>query len=227
VTSPSVPADRRSDLAEFLRQKDARDRLASAGGRKTSQEHALTPDLRRLWINSCNECYGDASLPDPDRDAVVSCESVVRFPGLQLTSTVYVGAKLRCDAGMPEHEFVLIAEQQRLEGPPPMVWMYRKLTGMTDHAADSSNDGTTPQPSKGHSKSRVSVVELDDGQSLALSLDTNLQIRVDFPSFLIRVLPASKERMEEQGSAAVLRAVSKDVVDAGNSTWDAFLRGVP
>jgi hypothetical protein len=39
----------------------------------------------------------------------------------------------------------------------------------------------------------------------------------------VKALPTTKEKMEEQGSAAVLKTVSQDIKDAVAATRDAFL----
>jgi hypothetical protein len=260
-----VSADRRLELADFLQQKSVRDMLLSVGGKRSAQEHPLTPELRRLWEeqvckDDADDFYGESCfLPTIEESSsssagdhpvgIVSTETSIRFPGLTVTSIVYIGTKLLWDhlpppdassrgmavttTMMPAHEFVLLGEHQRVEGPPPLVWLYRKLTGIPDNDDDGGGDthaqgldGSsavgTIRPSKARSWSRVAVVETLQG-GLALSFATALEIRVDFPSLLVKILPTSKEKMEEQGSAAVLKAVSKDIVDAVTLTWDAFL----
>jgi hypothetical protein len=228
--SDPIPKSRRSELAAFLRRDEAKHLLLSVGGKRPATRRELSKELLDLWVESCGDDghggYGEASLPDPTVDEVISSESIVNFPGLKMTSVIYSGTKLRTAGGdgindnsdsLPSHEFVMVAEQQRVEGPPPMVWLYRKLTGIDK----SSERG--PKLSKGRARSRVSIVETDDGTSLALSFATELQIRVDFPRFLVKALPTTKERMEEQGSAAVLKTVSQDIKDAVAATRDAFL----
>jgi hypothetical protein len=229
--SDPIPKSRRSELAAFLRRDEAKRLLLSVGGKRPATRRELSKELLDLWVESCSDDdghggYGEASLPDPDVDEVISSESIVNFPGLKMTSVIYSGTKLRTTRGngnndnsdsLPSHEFVMVAEQQRVEGPPPMVWLYRKLTGIDK----SSEQG--PKLSKGRARSRVSIVETDDGTSLALSFATELQIRVDFPRFLVKALPTTKEKMEEQGSAAVLKTVSQDIKDAVAATRDAFL----
>jgi hypothetical protein len=222
--SDPIPKSRRSELAAFLRRDEAKHLLLSVGGKRPATRRELSKELLDLWVESCSDDggYGDASLPDPDVDEVISSESIVNFPGLKMTSVIYSGTKLRTTGGdtsdsLPSHEFVMVAEQQRVEGPPPMVWLYRKLTGNDK----SSERG--PKLSKGRARSRVSIVETDDGTSLALSFATELQIRVDFPRFLVKALPTTKEKMEEQGSAAVLKTVSQDIKDAVAATREAFL----
>jgi hypothetical protein len=228
--SDPIPTSRRSELAAFLRRDEAKNLLLSVGGKRPATRRELSKELLDLWVESCGDDdghggYGEASLPDPDVDEVISSESIVNFPGLKMTSVIYSGTKLRSTSAngddksdsLPSHEFVMVAEQQRVEGPPPMVWLYRKLTGIDK----STEEG--PKLSKGRARSRVSIVETDDGTSLALSFATELQIRVDFPRFLVKALPTTKEKMEEQGSAAVLKTVSQDIKDAVAATREAFL----
>jgi len=214
--SEPIPNESKEELAAYLRQNEAKSLLISVGGKRPARTCDLTPELLSLWKESCDVFYGDASLPE-DGDEVIACESVINFPGLKYTSVIYSGTKLvHGGDGFPVHEFVLIAEQQRVEGPAPLVWVYRKLTG-----AENDPEGSINR-SKGFARSRVFV--LDKVDHCALAFDVNVQIRVDFPKIFVRIMPFPKEKMEEQGSASVLKALTKDIIDAVDITRNSFLK---
>jgi len=140
----------------------------------------------------------------------------------------------------PEYEFIMIGERRSVQGPKPLVWIYNQLTGGGGNKKNSDNqkakgNGDTDDmrdasfnPSSTSARSLVSVVKQgddDDGDAAyAFTFDLEMQIRLEFPKALVRILPTSKERMEEQGSAAVLSSVKGDVVAAIAAAREAFVR---
>ena len=43
-----------------------------------------------------------------------------------------------------------------------------------------------------------------------LDIETSLDIAVQFPKILLKILPVSKEKAEEQGSNSILKTLDKD-----------------
>jgi hypothetical protein len=183
----------------------------SAGGTTKVTEQERTPQLDEFWVQCCDEYYGEASLPEGD-DTVVASETSIQFPGLKMTNLVYCGVKLfmgkeAADNCLPYYETVLIAQKQTVRGAPPVVWIFNQLTGSS--------------PSNGHSKTRISLQRTLNGE-YTIGVDCKIEIAVEFPRLLLKILPASKEKVEEQGGVAVQKAVSKDIgkcVDGINDTF--------
>jgi len=206
-------------LAAFLKRPETKQLLFGAGGRRKTTLLELTPELVELWMSSCEAYYGPTFLPEPG-DEVVAAETVVKFPGLTVTSLVCNGVKMSSDErGLPQYDCVLIGEQRQVNGPAPLVWVYNQLTG----AASRNYKEGEFHPSEASAKTKVSVVTEDDGASYALACEMNGQVRVEFPKLLIRILPASKRTMEERGSASVLKTMRNDVVDGIDAVRESFL----
>jgi len=232
-TSQPLPASAtKEQIKDFFTSDKTKRLLASAGGKRPSKDEELTPELRQYWEDCCEQFYGPESLPE-EGDGLLSCENVIHFPGIELVTTVCTATKLikkrlsksENDRGVddiPQHEFLLIAEKQQAFGPKPIKWIFNQLTGIDKDAKDKFN------PPRARAKSHIRIVETEDSEkgrpSYAISFDVNLQVLVSFPKVLVKIMPASKEKMEERGSASVAKAISKDVVAAIDATRDAFIQ---
>lgn len=218
--SDPVQGCTREDVISFFNEPTTQLFLISAGGKREVERHAtLTADMKRLWLGVCEKFGSSLDQEDwpSDSDEAVACDSIIQFPGLQLITTVLNGVKTRIDEnGFPEYVFVLIGEKKRATGPAPIVWLYNKLTN-----ADKEDAKNYILPET-KAKSTVSIVEGEDEFSFKFTIE--IQVQVGFPTSLIRILPTSKETMEEQGSAAVLKTVSGDIVDSITATRNDFLK---
>ena len=200
------------DLSEFLTTTTCRNLFLSAGGTAKCDEVGLTPELEQIWRDLC-ETYELDHLP-AEGDAVVSSDSVLQFPGLKMVNHVYTGVKLNLCKSLPFYEFLLIGERRQVFGLPPVVWIFNQLTG---NSAD--NEEIVKQPSG----KVLSILTISDtGENPCFSFDCSAEIKVEFPKFLVKILPASKEKMEEQGTASVKKAIENDIYKAVNSVNDAF-----
>lgn len=139
-----------------------------------------------------------------------------KFPGLTLFSTVCNGCNLvRDTAGRPKYEFILLAEKQSASGAAPVVWLFNKMTGKSKESQEEFLKTTNEV------KSVASIV--DSGDSVALKFVVDVKIYVVFPKSLMKILPASKEKMEEQGSASVRSSIVNDVDNAVAGAVKAYL----
>jgi hypothetical protein len=208
----------KEQVVNFLQQPETMLMLLGAGGKREVVVYpSLSAEMNQLWIDACVkfDAYGNDNLPSPS-DTAITCDSIIQFPGLRLVITVLNGVKIKLDSnGIPKYVFVLIGEKKIASGATPIVWLYNRLTG----AVKEDND--TYNLSDANAKSTVSVAT--ENGSFSFKFDLQLRIKVEFPKTLLRILPASKDSMEEQGSSAVRRAVSQDVIDSINSTVETFL----
>jgi len=146
------------------------------------------------------------------------------------------------------HRFYLIADSKRLEGPRPVTWLAQTLMGRGDGSKGSSSSSSSFQPSETKASSRISVVAVKGEPDVESNHETNhnhggavtskvssptssshgFQIEVDctvqieFPKFLLRLLPTSQAKVEESGTQAVQKAVLQDVsaaVAAVEKAW--------
>jgi hypothetical protein len=212
--SDKIPSNDANEVNSFCRSKECRNHFLSAGGKSAICEEERNEALEELWKQSSEKWYGDTSMPDFENgDCVISTVTTVQFPGMKLLNTVYNGVKLLEDSnGNPYYKCLMVADKKKPVGAPPVVWIYNKLVG-TDSKAEYS-------PASGKAQSSVSIVEIDGGHAIRFVCD--VEIIVSFPKILMKILPSSKESIEEQGSASVRKAVEKDVINCLELTVEAF-----
>lgn len=217
VSEPFFVADR-SDVISFFKKDETRDLLLSAGGKRSAEAVTLTPELIEMWKICCNTFYGPESLPG-ENDIAIAAVSDIQFPGLKMITTVCSGSKAlstRSNEDLPMYEFVLIADKFEVQGAAPVVWIFNKLTG--SKAEDSQEFGLT----KTRARSRVSLIETENS-NYAFQFALEMQVKVEFPKVLVKIMPTTKEKMEEQGSNAILKAVKQDIIDAITETRNSFV----
>jgi hypothetical protein len=216
-TSKPIEGCSGEEIRTFFTKKETRDLFISAGGKRPLSEQSLTPELSQLWTDACENMYGLMSLPTQDVDELINCQTIIKFPGLQVTTTILNGVKFIDDEEWPAYEFVLIGEKKEARGAPPAVWIFNKLTG-NDKVSNS-----TFHPPDAQAKSVVTILEETDG-TFRFHFVVTMQIKVLFPKLLLKIMLTSKDNMEKQGSEAVLKTVSKDVIDSVDATRNEFLR---
>jgi hypothetical protein len=235
LVSDPLPRDvTKEELIDFLHKKESRNYFFSAGETRAIDELELTAEFKRMWQDECNKLLlldkteGEFMMPNDDVDSVIGCEAKINFPGLLLTSTTLSGVKKINEDGhddgrreFPEYHVLGIAEQQRVEGPSPVVWLYRQLTGL-----NKKEKGKFYPPSAS-ARSTISIVDTtkDGGGGYAFCLDVKLKIVTMVPDVLVKILPTSKEKMEEQGGAAVSKTVSKDMEASMKHVHKVFVEG--
>lgn len=208
----------REQIVEYFNKPTTQLFLISAGGkRQVTRFSPVGSEFVDLWQEACRKTGEKEFLPK-NGDEALSVDSIIQFPGLQQITTVLNGVKRRTDPnGFPEYIFVLIGEKKRIFGPSALVWIYNKLTRL-----DKEDPDRYRMPDA-KATSVASVGEEPNG-SFTFQIHVTIQIFVEFPATLVKILPASKEKMEQQGSAAVLKAITADIMDSLRVTRDEFLR---
>jgi hypothetical protein len=227
LVSEPLPRDvSKEELIEFLHKKESRNYFFSAGGTRAIDELELTPEFKSMWQDECEKLLlhntAEEFMMPNDGDSVIGCEAKINFPGLLLTSTTISGVKKLNggkDGEFPEYEVLGIAEQQRVEGPAPVVWLYSQLTGL-----NKKEKGKFYPPSA-VARSTISIVDTQDGAGYAFCLDVKLKIVTTVPDLLVNILPTTKEKMEEQGGAAVSKTVAKDMEASITHVHKIFVEG--
>jgi hypothetical protein len=214
LQSDQLGSNKKDELRAWVQSKTCRNHFLSAGGTTPISEVPLTPELEQLWTEACAGHYGADSRPEKN-DVVIVSETVIQFPGLKMENSVYSGVKLLEQGDYPAYRSILIAEKQRVFGAAPIVWIFNQLTG---NSAKKDDAFTRPM---GMAKSNISI--LQEENSHYIKFDCNIQVAVKFPKVLVKIMPTSKEKMEEQGNAAVKKAVEKDVKKCVESASAAFL----
>jgi hypothetical protein len=214
ISDPLLDAEVQK-VTDFFRQAETRNYLLSAGGKRSVEEEPLTPTFKAMW-EDVSEYFGSSSVPNED-DLLLTCTVEINFPGLTIVNKLLNGVKeVVSDKGMPEYEFYLVGEMQETRGAPAVVWLFNTLTG-----ANRKPKGEFSR-SKAYALTSASIVE--KGGCAAFSFRSNIEINIEFPDVLIRILPASVEKMEKQGSDAVMKVLSREMAPAVIAVRDSFLK---
>jgi len=110
----------------------------------------------------------------------------------------------------PEYQFMLLQESFRADGPPPMVWLFNKLTVLDSRMDFDNTSSHEHQNHTNHVFFKVSVEETSN-TTISFIAQTKADISFYFPSVLLNLLPVSSEIIEEQGSSALKNSMIKDV----------------
>jgi hypothetical protein len=209
------PSNDEDELIEFFRSTDLRNHFLSGGGRAEIEVIDWTTQLVNMWEEASERLYGIESLPIKENgDTIISSISTTNFPGVQLTTTVFMGTKLLQDSdGFPYYRCILIADKRQLSGLPPAVWLFNKLTGSTPDIEYN--------PVSGGVDSEISLIREMNGEYV-LSYVGSVKVTTEFPKGLIKILPTSKESMEQQGSMSIRKAVEKDIINCMDTVIQKF-----
>ena len=193
--------------------------------------------VREEWREQTRNVGGEE--PNPEKGDVVYQVTTggMNFAGLRVVSNAWIGVKLVVQNGddssrgglgivFPEYQLVYIKDEQTVEGPKVLVWIFHKLTGKRTNTASSSSSSSSSNSSdnegngkrnddKSTNQQSVSsfsrfYVQTTQDKEIIFTIESMLDIAVKFPSFLLKILPVSKEKAEEQGSASVMKTLLKD-----------------
>lgn len=234
LLSEPCTAPSRESLVSFFQKPETAQLLMTAGGKRAARTVPASPAILELWEGACAaHNYGTECRPR-EGDVARTTQVEAHFPGFTVRTTVLVGTRVGRDekTGLPLFETCLIGDRKQTTGP--LAWLFHKLTNhrTAQHQQQQQQDETF-QPSETKTKSRISIVESqpDAGGSsdnssqriYQFKFDSEFETRVEFPRWILRLLPASKQRVEERGAKIMRRIVSSDGVSAIAAVRDAFL----
>ena len=122
---------------------------------------------------------------------------------------------------VPEYQFVLLDEDFEAEGPPPLVWIFNRLTGkgrgnMRRHNLETSAMSDTPHLFHAFLKVYPSIYSQRNIQKpnsmVVFHAHSHVEINISFPAVLLKILPVPKEVITRQGSQALRRSMKRDVI---------------
>jgi len=203
VPLPSSDGNTNS-LNQFLRDKKTIDVLL--GGSKKHKvepvsDNVLSENMDQWLTKSKAVEAEEPSISNGDRMYTVRTAEM-NFPGLKVSSNALIGTTV---TPTDELQFVLVKTEQIPDGPAPLVWLFNKMTG-NDKA--KSGGGDSKQAIR--SLSRLNLKSSSEGGTGIFSLATMLELSVEFPSLLLKLMPVSKEKAEEQFSSSIRNTVEKD-----------------
>lgn len=191
-------------LDQFFRQKETLQLvLGGAAGNKVEQvDNDILLENMDRWVEQCT-FFSSLNPTISNGDGIYSVDtSGISFPGLIVSSVALIGVTV--SPADNQCQFVLISTEQVVKGSKLLVWIFNKLTGNT-----KTPDGDNSQQAI-RSLSQLTFRPISDQDTAIFLLQTSLEISLKFPSFLLKILPVSKEKAEEQGSASVLKTLEKD-----------------
>lgn len=154
--------------------------------------------------------------------------SGTEFPGLKITSEMIMGCQLLLDLeggenNFPEYQFILLDSQNKASGSKWMVWIYNQLTGEggKEDTGSIANDDEEQKEERGKNSSNALMrffVSLEDDMNIIFHSRSNLQIDIEFPNIMVKLMPVSKRRAEKLGSDSIANALDNE----GKHTLHAF-----
>lgn len=205
--SRPAPATSQEAMIEFFRNPIHRNCLISAGNKRETSSVPTTKELLEKWKKRALSLK--AAEPEVSDTIIKIRLGGMRFPGIILESTSLIGTKVLIPSesnAFPSYEFLLIQDKRQATGLKPLVWIYDQLTG----AGKKEREKDTARISL----SRVTVQESEHNKTITFKIETFIQIRINFPAFLLKILPVKKEKAEAQGSQGIAKVIKHDIDSA-------------
>ncbi len=234
-TSDPVPLKSNSALHSFFERNDLLVMLLAGTGNADEPPTVLSKaesiSFQEQWTAQAR--IVGAKDPDPENGDLV-CRVLtgeIKFPGLNVKSEAIIGTKLikgSEDTDGPIYELVFITDQRKAKGPKLLVWIFNKLTGQNDSNDEDGKENDEEEPAarvSSLSKFYPKILKDDDSGKeplVVFNIDSSLEIAIKFPSMLLKILPVSKEKAEEQGSASVAKTLAKDTGAALKTIVDSY-----
>jgi hypothetical protein len=218
TSRPLVPLADKQCLIDFFKSDKARNTLFVSD----TPPVPITPIPEKLFREWQTEAR-KLRVVVPSREAASQqtvmqlCSNGISFSGLHVETTVFCGSKLiehDDSTGLPVYELTMITDKTQARGPKVLMWIYNQVMGTVASSSTNSDAKTTT------SLCRISLVEKQGG--VAVSFESTFQVKTKFPRFLLKVLPVSKARAEQQGSSAVTSFVQKGVLESLQRFETAF-----
>ncbi len=237
----------REDSIEIVPRKEVDDNMINLWIQQCEIVGGLRPSL-----DDADDVDGVDGVDDVDADAIFRVNTgKMNFSGLKISSNSLIGVKYLKDGDIinsennnddnndanndnkPEYQLVFIKDSPIVQGPRILVWIYNQLTGSNKNknvnktAAKDGSDTNTDENEKEQTVrafSRFTYETTPDGKSLIFSVESKLEVVIKFPSLLLKIMPVSKEKAEEQGSESVLKAMGKDIEAVLPKVRDYYLK---
>jgi hypothetical protein len=198
VSSP-LSYTSKDDVVAFFTCPKYRNMFITAGGKRECSLTPMTPEILQEWTRISLRDGG--MIPDLEDEVFTVKTGGVQFPGLTLETSATMGIKLMMEDYGPKYEVVLIKDERKVTGLPPVVYLFNRLTGGDNENGSSSTASTT----------YITCDFSQQDSKVIFTTDTILSVTVSFPSFLLKLLPMNKAKAEEKGSLAITQTVEKDV----------------
>ncbi|KAL3937452.1 MAG: hypothetical protein SGBAC_007442 [Bacillariaceae sp.] len=160
----------------------------------------------------------------------MATDTEVKFPGFKMHNTVLNGCKLhRDEEGRPSYTFCLIGDHKAVKGNPSIVWLVKKLTGMS--SVPKSHDEFSFEESETIAKTQIHIIptaneeahDNDENDLMKIQMTVQFATHVRFPEKFLNILPMPKEKVEQKGAHSIRKVVERDSRDALQAVREAWL----
>jgi hypothetical protein len=200
TASNALSYSSREEVEAFFTCPNNRHLFITAGGVREYEKLEMKAEILADWARKC-ELEGNAIPNDSDEVFAVKTGGM-SFPGLSLETRATMGIKLVERESGPTYEITLIGDDRKVKGLPPVVYIFNRLTG---------GGGSDSGSSHNLSSTKIMCDFNAEDSNVMFRISTQFLINVRFPSVLMKILPTTKEKAEEQGSLAITKVVSSDI----------------
>eukprot|EP00429_Kryptoperidinium_foliaceum_P005298 CAMPEP_0176010668 /NCGR_PEP_ID=MMETSP0120_2-20121206/4888_1 /TAXON_ID=160619 /ORGANISM="Kryptoperidinium foliaceum, Strain CCMP 1326" /LENGTH=304 /DNA_ID=CAMNT_0017343509 /DNA_START=104 /DNA_END=1015 /DNA_ORIENTATION=+ len=211
---------------QFFKHREHRNHLLKGGGNPTEEQ---TIDARVLEAWSARSRVVSSAPPMPfhlhheqeGHHSVVAIYSTVPIiPGLFIKAVSFMGCRLLSHPQtlLPMYEFTLIEDQYQPHGKKPLVWLYNKVTGdstsaMVQECSMTAGGGGRTVGSRSTDGLFRMTLEPRD-KTLRLSYFSMVKVSCSLPKRLLKILPLSKQRLEDKISASMAKQIQSEVMES-------------
>jgi len=199
TSSSALPYPSREEVELFFNSPINRNLFITAGGKREYISLDVTTDLLEAWTRICVK--EGLTIPNEKDEIFTVKTGGMGFPGLSIETRATMGIKLVETESGPTYEVTLIGDDRKVKGLAPVVYIFNKLTGGGEGSGSSDNVAVT----------KIMCEFNSDTSNVTFKTSTQFTIKVRFPSILMKIIPTTKEKAEEQGSQAITKAVGVDV----------------
>eukprot|EP00978_Attheya_sp_CCMP212_P018490 scaffold50625_cov46-Attheya_sp.AAC.2 len=204
----------------FFDSEVNRNLLLAGSGKTLISSHESTPDLMVRWKEEARKA--GAAEPN-ERDRMIRAVTPgIKFPGLTIKSVAILGTKIvQSDASpYPSYQCIMVGDTTEPEGLPPLVWVYNKLTG-----GQQGIDTTKTQSARSFNSFCVkhNTENLDE---FFFESEVMLQVDLNFPPVLLKLIPGDKAIAEEKGTAAIMKTLNDDIPSGIANFREAYIKSL-
>lgn len=236
VTSDPIGADVSGNkVVEFFKSQEFLQTFCSNDSSAVAVA-SLSDEYRQIWEDVCNNeayRYGPELAPPKisnsknENDCSIVCSpSKSQFPGVTVINNMTSAVQLLRNAGsFPiSYRLVLLSDTRSATGTPFAVWLFNQMTKTKN--STETDDCTTRRPTC-RALTTISLVPSinDEGieNGFCLQVESEVNVMMDVPELIIKVMPMSMERAEAVGSESMVKTVAADIASAFERTSVAFV----
>jgi hypothetical protein len=236
ATSDPIGADVSGDkVVEFFRSQEFLQRFCNSDSTAVAVA-PLSEEYRQIWEDVCNNeayRYGPELAPPKNSNAknendcsIVFSPSKSKFPGVTVINNITSAVQLLRNAGsFPiSYRLVLLSDTRSATGTPFAVWLFNQMTKTKN--STETDDFTTRRPTC-RALTTISLLPSinDEGidNGFCLQVESEVNVMMDVPELIIKVMPMSMERAEAVGSESMVKTVAADIASAFERTASAFV----